>query len=90
MVESRPPPTNLGSETNFALHAAGDVLTVWVHHRNLGQHGGTWEQLEQYETGERVEISGSGLMIKEADDVWYLVDALEDVHLHGEYPMLEE
>lgn len=79
----------MGSETKFALHVTDTVLTVWIHHRNLGLHEATWEQLEQYEIGERVELSGSGLMIKEGEEVWYLVDKLEDIHLHGEYPKLE-
>ena len=89
MGESRPPPTDLGSETKFALHIAETVLTVWIHHRNLGLHEATWERLEQYEIDEQVEVSGSGLLIKDGSDVWYLVDRLDDITLHGEFPKVE-
>jgi len=89
MPESRPPPTTLGSETKFALHIAESTLTVWIHHRNLGLHEATWEQLEQYEIDEQVEVSGSGLLIKDGSEVWYLVDHLDDLTLHGEYPKIE-
>lgn len=89
MVDPRPPPTTLGSETKFALHIAGETLTVFLHHRSLGLHEATWEQLEQYEIDERVELSGTGTMIKEGEEVWYLADTLEDIHLHGEYPTVE-
>lgn len=85
MADPRPPPTDLGSGTQFALHIADETLTVWVHHRQLGIHETRWEQLEQYEVDERVELTGSGLLIKDGEEVWYLVDTLEDVHLHGEY-----
>lgn len=86
MTDARPPPTRLGSESRFALHMADAVLTVWIHHRNLGLHDATWEQLGQYVIDERVDISGEGRLIKEGKDVWYLVDKLEDVHLRGSYP----
>ena len=89
MTSPEPPPTDLGSKTKFALHITEGLLTVFVHHRQLGIHEATWEELDQYEIDERVEISGSGLLIKEGEDVWYLVDRLEDVHLHGEYPKVE-
>ena len=89
MPESRPPPTTLGSKTKFALHIGASTLTVWIHHRNLGLHEATWEQLEQYEIDDRVEVSGAGLMIKEGSEVWYLVDSLDDLTLHGEYPKVE-
>lgn len=85
MAESQPPPTDLGSGTQFALHLSNETLTVWIHHRQLGIHETTWERLEQYEIDERVELTGTGLLIKEGSDVWYLVDRLEDVNLHGEY-----
>jgi len=89
MTSPEPPPTDLGSQTKFALHITEGLLTVFVHHRQLGIHEATWEELDQYDIDERVEISGSGLLIKEGEDVWYLVDRLEDVHLHGEYPKVE-
>lgn len=89
MGDPRPPPTELGSESSFALHLSDGHLTVFVHHRQLGIHETTWERLDQYETDGRVEITGAGTLIKEDDAVWYLVDSLEDVYLHGEYPRVE-
>lgn len=85
MRESRPPPTELGSQSSFALHIANGVLTVWFYHRDLGLHEATWEEREKYEIDERVDVSGSGRLIKTGEDVWYLVDTLEDIHPHGEY-----
>lgn len=90
MTASRPPPTTLGSGTQFALHITDSVLTVWLHHRDLGVHEAHWEELEQYAIDDSVEVSGEGLLVKEAEDIWYLVDRLEDVHLHGEYPKIEQ
>lgn len=88
MTDPRPPPTRLAGDSRFALHMAESVLTVWVHHRDLGLHEATWEQLGQYEVDERVDISGLGRLIKEDEHVWYVVDRLEDIELRGEYPKI--
>lgn len=84
MASARPPPTDLGSRSNFALHLGDDLLTVWVHRRDLGLHGAQWEQRDQYEIPDGIELTGAGRLIKDGDDVWYLLDEFEDIHVHGD------
>ena len=83
MPSARPPPTDLGSRSNYALHLGETLLTVWVHHRDLGLHGAQWEQRDQYKIPDGVEVSGAGRLIKEGEDVWYLLDEFEDIAVHG-------
>lgn len=83
MVDGRPPPTKLGSGSRFALHLTDGLLTVWMYHRDLGQHGERWEKVDEYEVPDGVQLSGTGMLVKEGPDVWYLVDDLDDVQIRN-------
>ncbi len=84
MGAARPPPTDLTSRSRYALQLGEELLTVWIHHRDLGHHGARWEQRDQYKIPDGVEVTGAGRLIRDGEDVWYLLDAFEDIQVRGE------
>lgn len=77
----RPPPTSLGSRAEFAVHLNDTAFTVFRYHRRAGPHGSKWEKVEQTTVGGQLSISGEGTLIKDGEDVWYLLDEYDDLRI---------